>query len=335
MIFLLRKNTFIMAAPYPNGMEPPSQSGPKKSHEDTPMELRHLRYFCVVAKELNIGRAAQALNISQPPLTRQIQQLEEALGAQLFKRSVKGVELTEAGRTLYAEAKNILGLVDLAAERARRAAQGLIGRLDIGIFGSGMFDVVPRVLLRFRQAFPDVKIVLHTLDKSEQVEALRERRINIGFNRVVATYPGIASQVVMWERLLVGLHESNPLAARELLALRDLADQPFVLFPAVARPNFTDFIFNQCQLHGFTPQVEQVVGDAVTGVALVASGFGACIVPELVRAFQASGVVYLPLKESPPIMLDVSCLYREDDDSLILMELLKVIAACRAENSVD
>ncbi|MCI4679976.1 LysR family transcriptional regulator [Rhodoblastus acidophilus] len=293
------------------------------------MELRHLRYFCAVAKELNIGRAAATLNISQPPLTRQIQQLEDDLGAQLFKRSVKGMELTDAGRTFYAEAKNILALVELASERARRAAQGLIGRLDVGIFGSGMFDVVPRVLLRFRQSFPDVNIVLHTLDKLEQVEALRERRITIGFNRVVPKYPGVASQVVMWERLMVGLHESNPLAGRKALALRELADQSFVLFPSVARPNFSDFIVNQCQKHGFTPRVEQIVGDAVTGVALVASGFGTCIVPESVLAFQASGVVFLPLEESPPLMLDVSCLYREYDDSVILRELLQIIAEFR------
>jgi LysR family transcriptional regulator, benzoate and cis,cis-muconate-responsive activator of ben and cat genes len=297
------------------------------------VELRHLRYFCVVAKEQSIGRAAAKLNISQPPLTRQMQQLEECVGAQLFKRSVKGVELTEAGRTLYVEAKNILGLVDLATERTQRAAQGLIGRLDIGIFGSGVFEVVPRVLLRFRQAFPDVKIVLHTMDKAEQVEALRERRITIGFNRLVSQYPGIASQVVMLERLLVGLHQSNPLAERDALSLRDLSDQPFILFPSVARPNFTDFIFTQCQQSGFTPHVEQVVGDAVTGVALVATGFGTCIVPESASVFHAPGVVYLPLKESPPIMLDVSCLYCEDDDSVILAEFLKLIAECRAENA--
>ena len=295
------------------------------------MELRHLRYFCAVAKELNIGRAAAMLHISQPPLTRQIQQLEDELGAQLFKRSVKGMELTDAGRTLYADAKNILALAELAAERTRRAAQGLIGRLDVGIFGSGVFDVVPRVLLRFRQAFPDVKVVLHTLDKTEQVEALRERRITIGFNRVVPKFPGIGSRLVMWEKLVVGLHETNPLAGRKTLSLRDLADQAFVLFPSVARPNFSDFIINQCQKHGFTPRVEQVVGDAVTGVALVASGFGSCIVPESVMAFQASGVVYLPLEESPPIMLDVSCLYREDDDSVVLRALLQIIEDFEAE----
>jgi LysR family transcriptional regulator, benzoate and cis,cis-muconate-responsive activator of ben and cat genes len=293
------------------------------------MELRHLRYFCAVAKELNIGRAASALNISQPPLTRQIQQTEEELGVQLFKRSVKGMELTDAGRTLYDEARNILSIADLAVERTRRAAQGLIGRLDVGIFGSGVFEVVPQVLRRFRMAFPDVKIVLHTLDKGEQVEALRERRITIGFNRVVPKYPGIASQVVMWEQLMAVIHESNPLAQRETLSLRDLADQPFVLFPSVARPNFSDFIVNQCQNEGFAPRVEQVVGDAVTGVALVASGFGTCIVPASVRAFQATGVVYVPLRESPPVMLDVSCLYREDDQSVILRALLGIIAEFR------
>jgi DNA-binding transcriptional LysR family regulator len=299
------------------------------------MELRHLRYFCAVAKELNIGRAAATLHISQPPLTRQIQQLEDELGAQLFKRSVKGMALTDAGRTLYADAKNILALADLATERTRRAAQGLFGRLDVGIFGSGVFDVVPRVLLRFRQAFPDVKVVLHTLDKTEQVEALRERRITIGFNRVVPKFPGIGSRVVMWEKLVVGLHETNPLARRKTLSLRDLADQAFVLFPSVARPKFSDFIINQCQKHGFTPRVEQVVGDAVTGVALVASGFGSCVVPESVMAFQASGVVYLPLEESPPIMLDVSCLYREDDDSVILRALLQIIEEFEADARVS
>lgn len=297
------------------------------------MELRHLRYFCAVAKELNIGRAAATLHISQPPLTRQIQQLEEHLGAQLFKRSVKGMELTDAGRTLYAEARGILGSVELATERTRRAAQGLIGRLDVGIFGSGIFDVAPRVLLRFRQAFPDVHIALHSLNKTEQVEALRERRITVGFNRVVPKFPGIKSRLVTWEPLLVAVHDSNPLARREALSLSDLADQPFVLFPGVARPNFSDFIISQCEKAGFTPRVEQVVGDAVTGVALVASGFGVCLAPQSVRAFQAAGVTYLPLEATPPIMLDVSCLYREDDDSAILRELLRIIDEFQAETA--
>ncbi len=155
------------------------------------MEIRQLKYFVAVANELSIARAAVQLNISQPPLTRQIQQLEEDLGAQLFVRSVKGVELTEAGRTLLADAKSVLALVDLAAERAKRASQGLIGRLDIGTFGAGVYDIVPRILRRFRSLYPEVKIVLHAMNKDQQIEALRQRRISIGFNRLVPKHPDI------------------------------------------------------------------------------------------------------------------------------------------------
>ncbi len=295
------------------------------------MELRHLKYFVAVAKDLSIGRAAISLNISQPPLTRQIQQLEDDLGAKLFIRSVKGVELTEAGKMLYSEAGNILALVDMASERTRRAAQGLVGRLDVGIFGSGMFDIVPRVLLKFRNAYPEVKIVLHTLSKGEQVEALRQRRINVGFNRLVPRYPDICSKVVMWERLFACVHAANPLAERAEIALADLANEPFVLFPKAARPNFSDFVANQCQVHGFMPNVAQEVGDAVTGVAVVASGFGVCIVPESVKSFQSSGVVYLPLKESPPVMLDVSCLYLAEGRSALLEEFITILDAFRDE----
>lgn len=299
------------------------------------MELRHLKYFAAVARESNIGRAAINLNISQPPLTRQIQQLEDFLGAKLFIRSVKGVELTEAGRTLYEDATQILALVDLASDRTRRAARGLIGRLDVGIFGSGMFDVVPRVLLRFRKAFPDVDIVLHTMNKNEQIEALRQRRITIGFNRIVPKHPDIGSRVVMWEQLVACVPQSNPLASRTEVCLADFADEPFVLFPNMGRPNFADFVVEQCQRSGFSPLMAQEVGDAVTGVALVASGFGVCIVPASVTYFHAAGVVYLPLKESPPMMIDVSCLYRLGDGSPILTEFLKILDDFRTEHHVS
>lgn len=298
------------------------------------MELRHLKYFAAVAKERNIGRAALALNISQPPLTRQIQQLEELIGASLFIRSVKGVELTEAGRTLYADAKAILDLADLAVERARRAARGQLGRLDVGIFGTGMFDIVPRVLLKFRKAFPDVEISLHTMTKDEQVEALRQRRITIGFNRLVPKYPDIKSRVVMWERLMVGVNVTNPLSARPEISFDDLNGQKLVLFPSTGHPNFSDFVAHQCREHGFIPQVVQEVGDAVTGVALVASGFGVCVVPDSATHFKASGVVYVPLKGSPPTMLDVSCLYVQDDPSPILREFLRILEEFRIENGV-
>ena len=138
------------------------------------MDLRHLKYFIAVAEELNIGRAALRLCISQPPLTRQIQQLEEELGVQLFIRTPRGVELTQAGEMFYEEASNIRSLVEQAIERTKRAVQGKLGRLDIGIFGTGTLGTIPKLLQLFRDTNPDVVVGLHTMSKAEQIEALRQ-----------------------------------------------------------------------------------------------------------------------------------------------------------------
>ena len=147
------------------------------------MDLRDMRHFLAVAEEGHIGRAAARLHLSQPPLTRHIQALEEKIGVALFVRTPKGMTLTDAGRTLLQETPNLLALAQQALERTRLAGQGLIGRLDVGLFGSGVLDVIPRILARFHQARPEVKIVLHNLTKDAQLQALRERRISVGFNR--------------------------------------------------------------------------------------------------------------------------------------------------------
>lgn len=164
------------------------------------MEFRHLRYFIAVAEEGHIGRAATRLHISQPPLTRQIQQLEEELDVQLFTRTPRGMELTPAGELLLHEARNIRAVVEQAAERTQRAGQGKLGRLDIGIFGSAILDTIPAMLLTFRSAFPDVKVVLHNMSKDAQIAALRQRRIDIGFNRFIEPCDDIVSEIVITRR---------------------------------------------------------------------------------------------------------------------------------------
>jgi len=153
------------------------------------MELRHLKNFIAVAEELSIGRAALRLHISQPPLTRQIQQLEADVGAQLLLRTPRGVELTDAGRAFVAEARNILALAEQATERAHKIGLGELGRIDVGIFGSGIFGIIPKMLLAYRQSYPGVNIVLHSMNKGEQVAALRQHRLNVGFNRLLQDAP--------------------------------------------------------------------------------------------------------------------------------------------------
>ena len=298
------------------------------------MELRHLKYFIAVAEEQNIGRAAARLHISQPPLTRQIQQLEEELDVQLFVRTPKGMEITQAGTLLLEEARNIRSLVEQATERTQRAGQGKLGRLDVAIFGSAILDAIPKLLLSFRNSYPGVKVVLHTMTKAEQLEALRQRRITVGFNRMLAPEPDIGTELVTLEKLLLAVNESDPLADWPDIPFAELAHHPLVLFPTGARPNFIDKVMALCTECGFTPSVSQEVGDAVTGVALVASGFGVCLVPESATTLRFPGVVYRALRDVPPQgVVDLTCIYRRDDQSPLLGAFLETVRAFRKENT--
>ena len=296
------------------------------------MEFRQLKYFIAVAEELNIGRAATRLHISQPPLTRQIQQLEEEFGAQLFLRTARGVELTQAGETFLRDARNIRDLMEQAIERAREAGQGKQGKMDIGIFGSGILDVIPKVLHAFRASHPNVQIALHTMTKKEQIEALRQHRISAGFNRLLAPLPDISSEPVQMESIMVAVSESHLLAAKPAILLRELADQPLILFPSGARPSFIDKIWSLCAGEGFEPQVAQEVGDAPTSVALVAAGFGLSLVPEAATSLSVPGVVYRRLANAPDAVVDLSCIYRTDDESPILLAFLQTIRDFRLRN---
>ena len=197
------------------------------------MDLRQMKYFLALAEELNFGRAAQRLHMAQPPLTRQIRGIEEELGTTLFLRTPKGVELTAAGQALLDEVPNILSLAERARERTLRAGQGLSGKLDVGIFGSGVLDVIPRLLATFHRARPEVRIELHNQTKSEQLQALRERRITIGFNRLVPPEPGLGVLPVLQEPLVVGLPETHRLCERTEVALHELDDEPMILYPNV------------------------------------------------------------------------------------------------------
>lgn len=291
------------------------------------MDLRHLRYFVAVAEEQNIGRAAARLHISQPPLTRQIQQLEEELGVTLFNRTPRGMELTQAGQLFLEEARNIRSLVEQATERTQRAGQGKLGRIDVAIFGSAILDAIPKLLLAFRTRHPDVKVVLHTMTKAEQIAALRQRRISVGFNRMLAPLDDLETRQVTTEKLLLAVRADHPLARQASIAFAELRDHPLVLFPTGGRPSFIDKVIGLCSERGFQPQISQEVGDAVTGVALVAGGFGVCLVPESATTLQFPGVVYAPLSDTPPnFFVDLSCVYRRDDSSPILAAFLNTVA---------
>lgn len=297
------------------------------------MDLKQMRFFLAVAEEQNFGRAATRLHMAQPPLTRHIRTLEEELGATLFVRTPKGAELTDAGRTLLAEVPNILSLARRAAEQTQLAGQGLLGRLDVGIFTSGVLHAIPQVLASFHAQRPGVKIGLHNLSKAGQIEALRERRITIGFNRYLPVEEDIVVETVLHEKFLVALHADHPLARGDVVRLRDLDSEPMILYPKAALHGLAQEVCEAFADENLALVVEQEVEDVVTALGLAASRFGVCITTESAANLKLPGLVYKPLRSRRLRHIDLDCIYRKDDTAPILHAFLEVVRAFRAQNS--
>jgi DNA-binding transcriptional LysR family regulator len=289
------------------------------------MDLKQMRHFLAVAEERHIGRAAERLHMAQPPLTRQIHALEAELGTALFIRTPKGMELTEAGQTLLDEVPNLLTLAQRACERTRAAGQGVIGRLDVGLFGSGVLDVIPRLLARFHAQRPEVRIVLHTMTKAEQLDALRERRISVGFNRLVPPEPDLVIETVLRERMRVALPDTHRLCAQASVSIPDLAGEPLILYPNLPLPGLAQQVMQAFAREGTPLQVEQEVEDVLTAIALVAGGFGACITTASSESLRLPGVVYRPLECAYLKDIELSCIHRRGDGSPVLAAFLAVV----------
>jgi len=171
------------------------------------------------------------------------------------------------------------------------------------------------------------------MNKTEQIEAIRQRRVTVAFNRMMQPLPDIGRELVATERLFVVLPEDHPLAAQKAVPFRALADHPLVLFPSVGRPNFIDRVVDLCKQQGFEPMISQVVGDAVTGVALVARGFGITLIPEsAATALQVQGTAFRPLADAPNAVVDLSCFYRAGDQSPLLKLFLAVVRQYRSNH---
>jgi DNA-binding transcriptional LysR family regulator len=284
-----------------------------------------MRYFLALAEMRNFGRAAARLHMAQPPLTRQIRALEEDLGVALFVRNAKGVELTAAGTALLDEIPNVLLLADRAKEKAQRAAVGLAGMLRVGVFGSAVLQAIPLMLTSFHSQRPDVQIELHNMTKDEQIRALRERRILVGFNRLVPDEEDLAVEVVYREGLLVALHESHPLSVKAELTAEDLEDLPMILYPNLPLPGLAQRVIETFRREGVRLCVSQEVEDVLTCVALVASGFGACITTASAASLRPPGIVYRPFKSRFLTDIELSCLYMRAESSPVLHAFLGVV----------
>ena len=259
------------------------------------MELRHLRYFVAVAEELNFTRAAERLNMAQPPLSTQIRALEEELGARLFDRDKRRVDLTQAGRQMLVRARAILSAADAAVKETRRAAAGDIGELQLGYAASAMFtELLPAALRVFRKALPNVQLIVHEMTSRDQLYAIHDRQLDVGILRRpdMPVPPGVRMEEWYTASLVAAIPKGHPLAKKSAIAVADLQDQPLIAYPRDAGVGLYWRIIDLCVKAGFQPRIVREARDASVMIGLVSAGIGIAIVPSDTQCIRLDGVVY-------------------------------------------
>jgi DNA-binding transcriptional LysR family regulator len=292
------------------------------------IELRHLRYFEVVALELNFSRAAERLHLAQPPLSRQIRQLEEELGAELLDRTSRPLRLTPAGRFFLEQTQQLLARVREVTHATRRIAQGQRAWFGIGFVPSTLYGVMPEVIRRFRAANPDVEVGLFELTSLQQAEALKAGRIDVGLGRLPLDDAALGAETVLLEPMVAALRTGHALLRRSRLSLAALAREPLVLYPARPRPSFADQVLQVFRDRGFSPTVAIEANELQTAIGLVAAGLGAALVPQSVQRLHRDDVDYRPLVETDattPVIMN----FRSGDESPLLAQFRGLVMRSR------
>jgi len=263
------------------------------------MELRHLRYFVVLAEELHFGRAANRLGISQPPLSQQIQALEAELDVPLLDRNSRKVALTAAGTAFLAEARQTLTQAGRAVTMAKRAAAGTIGLLRVGFTPSVPFmELFPLVMRRYRQEFPEVEIRLMEMITRHQLDAMAENRLDVGFIRapLPPVPPDVLTMPALTDRLVLIARGDHRFAAMASVPIAELKGEPMIMMEREAGTGLYGHVHSLCAVHGFAPTVAQEARGAWTPIGLVAAGLGVSILySSLVARLTIADVVQRPI----------------------------------------
>ncbi len=287
-------------------------------------DLRQLRQFIAVAEHLHFGRAAAALHISQPPLSRSIQDLEAKLGAKLLERSRRKVELTAAGAWYLEEARQVLVRLERAGRSVAERSAGGTGALRIGFVTIADYSVLPGLLSRFKAAYPGVSLALRELVTESQLEALGAGDLDLGFVLPPLPARDVDSITVNREPLVVALPGRHALAReRGPLGVRALAEEPFVMVPANLARGLSEVVLGVCARAGFAPRIAQEAVQMQTVVSLVSSELGVAIVPASLLNLRRSGVVYRPVRDRHP-RIELRLAWRRDARSVPLARFVEL-----------
>jgi LysR family transcriptional regulator, benzoate and cis,cis-muconate-responsive activator of ben and cat genes len=249
---------------------------------DDVMDLRRLAYFVAVAEELHFGRAASRLAIAQPPLSRQIAQLESDLGVMLIDRSRSQIRLTQAGSVLLERARDVLDRLDRTQREIKRIGEGFSGHLRVAFVGSATYGVLPNVIKAFRSAYPDVELALSAMNNAEQKRAVIQREIDIAVARPSLEDEELKSEPLLQEPLILAVPDTSPLLEQHVTRLSALKAETFILYPRKPRPSFADHILKICLEESFIPKSQVLAQDYQTAISLVSVGVGIALVPKSV-----------------------------------------------------
>ena len=287
------------------------------------MELRHIRYFLALVEEGNFTRAAARVGIAQSPFSSQIRDLEEEVGARLFHRVPHGAELTLAGQAFLEVVRTMPATAEKAAHAARRAARGETGRLKVGFTASFAFNpVFPAAVRAFRQAYPDVDLVLEEANTPRLLEGLEDETLDAAFLRPGSKMAeAFQLRLLSEEPLLAALPASHPAASSEKVDLADLAGQRLLLFPREAGPTLFDSVIGAFRAAGVEPDPGQSSPQLAFVVSLVAAGMGVSVLPASMSQLSIPGVVFRALKGQAPTTR-LSLATRRGDTNVIVRNFL-------------
>lgn len=287
--------------------------------------MRHLRYFVAVAENLSFTKAAAHLHLAQPSLTRQIHNLEEEIGVRLLNRSRNQVALTEEGRSFLLDTRRVLALASESVLAVQRLSRGETGQLNIGYLSHVNFELLPRTLASFRQAFPHTALNLFDMPPAEQFRALEARKIDLGF---VGLRPPAAASL-QWEciarhKIVVALPIKHPLLKKSRVRLAELKTMFFVGMSEKTHPGFRDWLCETCQqAAGFAPRILQDAELEPALMSFVAEGLGVTLAREQIKNLPHHGVAFRPL--ASPIKADYCIAWHRDNDSKALREYIQIV----------
>lgn len=287
-------------------------------------ELNQVRCFLAVAEELHFGRAAERLNMTQPPLSRQIQILEHLLDVTLFERTSRSVRLTPAGRTFLLEARRILRLAEGAAAATKRVAAGKAGAIHLGFTAASAYSCLPALVAACRDRLPDADLMLHEMVSRDQAEALGAGQIDVALLRPPILLAGARSFLIATEPLVAAIPQDHPLAAREAISINDFADHPFIMYSPFEARYFHDLVADLFAGAAVRPREAQHLAQVHSILALVSAGLGLAITPRASAKLHFDGVLFRPLLEQPSRPVELHLAWRADNDNPLAPLLIEM-----------